>query len=278
MKLLNKKKLIYLFIFYLGIFISCSEATEKIKILYKINNSIITNIDIQNELNYLIALNNDLKNVQKKDSLEIAKNSLIREKIKTDEIKKFFIIENYQNEDLINNIIENLFKKLDLENVSEFKNYLETYEISIKEVKKKMKIELLWNQLIAKKFTNQLNIDENKIRKKIKDEALNYKDIIEYDLSEIVFLANNQQELNIKLKEIYSSIENIGFNNTANKFSISETSKFGGKIGKVKENQLSKIIKKELNKISVGSFTGPINLNNGFIIIKINDKEFIVSS
>ena len=92
MKLLIKKKLIYLSILCLSLFISNSEATEKIKILYKINNSIITNIDIKNELNYLIALNNDLKNIQEKDSFEIAKNSLIREKIKKDEIKKFFII------------------------------------------------------------------------------------------------------------------------------------------------------------------------------------------
>ena len=176
---------------------------------------------------------------------------------------------------MINDIIENLSQKLNLKNVSEFKDYLIMYEISLEEVKKKMKIELLWNQLIAKKFTNQLNIDENEIRKKIKNEAINYKDVVEYNLSEIVFLANNQQELISKTKEIYLSIENIGFNNTANKFSISETSKFGGKIGKVKENQLSKIIKNELNQISVGSFTSPINLNNGFIIIKINNKETI---
>ena len=112
---------------------------------------------------------------------------MIREKIKLNEIKKFFIIEKYENNQLIEDIIKNLYTNLNLNNLIEFENYLETFGISINEVKEKLKIEILWNQLISRKFQNQINIDENKIRQNVKNEKMNYKEIIEYDLSEIVF-------------------------------------------------------------------------------------------
>ena len=40
-------------------------ASQEIKILYKINNSIITNIDVESELNYLISLNSNLSEINK---------------------------------------------------------------------------------------------------------------------------------------------------------------------------------------------------------------------
>ena len=83
-------------------------ASQKIKILYKIDNSLITNIDINNELNYLISLNKKLEDLNKSEKIEIAKESLIREKIKSNEIRKYFIIEKYENNQLIQDIIKNM--------------------------------------------------------------------------------------------------------------------------------------------------------------------------
>ena len=65
-------------------------ATENVKIILKINDEIITNIDIQKEYNYLIALNNDFKEVNKEKALLIAKESIIKEKIKKNEIEKYY--------------------------------------------------------------------------------------------------------------------------------------------------------------------------------------------
>ena len=98
---------------------------------------------------------------------------------------------------------------------------------------------------------------------------MNIQDFIEYDLSEIVFQTSSQKEFNTKLNEILSSIENDGFNISANRFSISSTSQFGGKIG-IKESQLSQMIKDELKKIEIGEITKPIKVANGFIILFIN--------
>ena len=270
-------KLISFLIIFLNIFFISSNiiASQKIQILYKINNSLVTNIDINNELNYLISLNTKLKDLDKNEIFEIAKESLIREKIKLNEIKKFFIIEKYENNQLLENIMKNLYTNLNLNNLIEFENYLETFGVSINEVKEKLKIEILWNQLITRKFQNQINIDENKIRQNVKNEKMNYKEIIEYDLSEIVLAPQNEKEFNEKIKKIIETINLYGFETAATKFSISDTSKLGGNIGKIKENQLSKNLKKEIQKLKVNEFSKPININNNYLIIKVNQKRII---
>ena len=270
-------RLISFLIIFLSIFFISSNiiAAQKIQILYKINNSLVTNIDINNESNYLISLNTKLKDLDKSEIFEIAKESLIREKIKLNEIKKFFILEKYENNQLIQNIIKNLYINLNLNNLTEFENYLDTFDISINEVKNKLKIEILWNQLISRKFQNQINIDENKIRQNVKNEKMNYKEIIEYDLSEIVLAPQNEKEFGEEIKKIIETIDMYGFETAATKFSISDTSKLGGNIGKIKENQLSKDLKKEIQKLKVNEFSKPININNNYLIIKVNQKRII---
>ncbi len=270
-------KFVSLLIISLNIFFLSNNtiASQKIQILYKIDNTLVTNIDINNELNYLISLNTKLKDLDKDEIIEIAKESLIREKIKLIEIQKFFLIEKYENNALIEKILRNLYTNLNLNNLLEFENYLYNFGLSIDEVKEKLKIEILWNQLITRKFQNQINIDENKIRQNVKNEKTNYKEIIEYDLSEIVLAPQNEKEFNEKFNKVIKTINNFGFETAATKFSISDTSKLGGKIGKIKENQISKTIKKEIQKLKVNEFSKPIYINNNYLIIKVNQKKII---
>jgi len=270
-------KFIILVIFCVNfcLFFDYSNASQNIKIIVKINNSIITSEDINYETNYLIALNEDLKKLKKEEVFEIAKTSLIKEKIKEDEIKKYVDIQSLNNEKLIDDIIKGIYKRLGYDYISDFEIYLKTFELSTKEVKKKLNIEMLWNQLIAAKYKDKININEEKIRKKIQEEKINYQNLIEYDLSEIIFSAKNVEDLSSKTKKIKEAINNTSFETAANKFSISDTANFGGNIGKVNENQLSNTIKNELQKIDINGFTEPINVGNSFLIIKINKKNFI---
>ena len=277
MSIYKIKRFIKLVIFYGSFFLFFGHlyASQEIKIIVKINNSIITNEDINYETNYLIALNEDLNKLNKQEVFEIAKISLIKEEIKKNEIKQYVDIQTLNNEKMIDDIIENIYKRLGFTNFSDFEIYLSTFQLSPNEVKKKLNIEMLWNQLIAAKYKSRINIDEEKIRKKIQEEKINYQNLIEYDLSEIIFSAKNTKELNFKTKEIKEAINNTSFETAANKFSISDTANFGGNIGKVNENQLSNIIKKELQKIDIGGYTDPINVGNSFLIIKINKKNLI---
>ena len=266
-----------LILFYGNFFLfsNYSNASQNIKIIVKIDNSIITNEDINYESNYLIALNENLNKLKKKEVYEIAKESLIKEKIKKKEIQKYINIQNFNNDKLVNDIIKDVYTRLGFKTNSEFEIYLNTFELSIIEVREKLNVEILWNQLISFKYKDRINIDIDKIRKKIQEEKINYQNLIEYDLSEIIFSAKNIEDLNTKTKKIREAINNTGFETAANKFSISDTANFGGNIGKVNENQLSKTIKDELQKVNINEYTDPINIGSNFLIIKINEKNFI---
>ena len=245
------------------------------KIILKVDNEIITNADIKNEIKYLVALNNDLNKLSNSDLFGVAKNSIIKEKIKEKEIKRYLNIENYSDEKLIENIIQNFQKKLNLTSREEFLKYLNDYDVSLQEMINKIKIEILWNQLIVNFYENQVIIDENKIKKKIIENKFNLKKVIEYDLSEILFQLDASKNFDEFQKEIYDSIKNFGFSVAANKYSISDSNKFGGKIGLINENQLSKVINDNLKKINVGEFTKTIKIANGYLILKINDRKEI---
>ncbi len=277
MRIILEKYINLFFISFLLIVIFSNNlnASNKIKIVKKVNEEIITNFDVYKEINYLTALNNSLENLSIEDQYKIAEESIIREKIKYSEITKFIDIENFDNIKLIDNVMFNLINDLGLNNKTELENYLLNFQINSLDVKKKITIEVLWNQLISSKYKDKININENELLNKIQKKKLNNKNILEYDLSEIIFQAKDKEELETKIKLINQSILEIGFKNTANKFSISNTSKLGGKVGKVKENQLSKKILNELNIIDIGGYTKPIKIGNGFMILLINNKEII---
>ena len=267
--IIKKIKILLIIIFILNIYSSDVLAKQEAKILFRINNEIITNLDIKKEAQYLIALNNELMSMEKNKILELAKNSLIREKIKIIELKKNYDL-NQENKK-IELILTNIYKKLNFNNVSEFKNYLSNYGISYEEVKNKIKVESMWNSLIYAKYNNQVVIDLKKLEKKIKTEYSNEEEV--YLLSEIVFNIKNINEFDEKYKLIKESIIKTGFKNTANIYSISDSSKLGGTIGWIKKSQLSDIIKNEIEKINMGEVSRPIKIVNGYIILKIEDKK-----
>ena len=77
------------------------------------------------------------------------------------------------------------------------------------------------------------------------------------------------------IKKINSSISDIGFENTANIYSISDSAKFGGKIGSIKESNLSKKIINKIENLKEGQHSEVIQINNNFLILKIDKIELI---
>ena len=240
-------------------------------VVVKINNKIITNVDVNNEYRYLIALSPDLQDVDKKKVMALAKDSIIREKIKEDELNKFIDI-NVRNK-FIGKIITNFYKKMGMVNKNEFKNYLKEYKLSFSEVEKKIAIEAAWNDLIYKKFANQIEINEIKIKNELKKLLLNNKEQNVYFMSEILFTSENYENVNKKYETINKSILEIGFRNTATLHSISNSAKLGGEIGWIKESQLNPIIKKEIMNLKIGEHTKPITIPGGFLVIKLDDQK-----
>ena len=241
---------------------------SEVSIVVSIDQKIITNYDIQNEANYLQILNPDLKQLDKENILKLSKESLVREIIKKNEVEKVFdfSLEN----PFVNEYLKNLYTKLNFTNENEFNDYIINFsDYSLDDIKQKLKIEIAWNELIYLKYKNQINIDKENL--KIKINQLSDKTIKEYKLSEIVFMKRKNENLQDLISLIKSNIKEIGFNNTANIYSISESAKFGGNIGWIDENNLTDKLVGSLEKISIGQHTDVIQLGNNFIIIKIDE-------
>ena len=245
-----------------------SIAKKTSKIIIKINNEIVTNSDILNEKKYLLLINQDLKNIEDNKLNSIAKNSLIREKIKFLELQKFYDFT--KDSQYVEKIYEEFYLKLKINDRAEFEKLLIDINFTPKEIKTKLEIETLWNELIFTKYKDKIEINNKKLKERLKIDLKKSKFKKSYDLSEIVFTSISKKELSKNYKIIVDSINEISFKNTANIYSVSDSSKFGGSIGWVGENQLSKIIQNELKKIEEGQFTKPIGVPNGFLLLKIN--------
>ena len=243
---------------------------NEIYIVSKVNNQIITNRDVKNEIKYLELLNPSIKKMQKKELFFLSKNSLIREKIKEIEIKKYYNLDN--NYPFVNKLVDRFIHKLNLETLDQLKIVLKDNGLNYEDVLIKIKIESLWNNLIFKKYVNQVKINEEKIKSDLKQKDIKsvYK---KYSISEILFNPKSNSDYENYYNKIKESIIKNGFANTALKFSISETSKYGGKIGFIREDRLDINILKELKKINIGETTDIIKKNSGYLILKLDDIQ-----
>ena len=261
-----KKKFLVNLCFIFIIFITNSNSIEN-KILIKIENQIITNLDINNEYKYLIALNPNLRNANKDDVFQFSKKSLLQEKIKKLEIEK-----NFKNpkipQKFMQQILQTVYSKIGFTDLEEFKKYLIINNIDFENVKNKLETEALWNELIIIKFSSKIKINEKELRKKIKD---NNKFVKSYLMSEIFFEISNLKELDKKFQEINEVINDKGFDFAALKYSASRTSSVGGKLDWINENSLNKNIKEKINNLRINEFTKPISVPGGFLILQIND-------
>jgi len=266
-KKLNLKILILKLIIIILVSIDSVEAIEN-KIIYKIDNEIITSIDLKNEIRYLETLNPNIKNLEKTTILGIAKNSILREKIKEIEIKKnrnsFEIDERY-----LSSLIKDIYSNINLNSEEEFKKYLEQNNLELDYIKQKISIEGLWNELIFFQFSNKVKINKDDLKKELQ-KNLN-SSMKSYNLSEIIFNINNKNEINLIYEKIKIDIESKGFMNAALIHSVSDTSKLGGKLGWIEEKALGKKIKKEILKLKEGDFTKPMIIPGAALILKINE-------
>ena len=261
----------FLLIIFFNFFFNWPVYSNESYVVLKVNNNVITNVDIDNEYRYLIALSPSLQNVNKEAVMKLAKDSIIREKIKEDELIKHYNL-NVKNK-FIDKIISNFYKTMGMKNINEFKNYLLKYNLIFEDIEKKIGIEAVWNDFIYVKFANRIKINKIKMKNEIKKNILNRKEQNSYFISEILFSAENYEELQKKYQSIEKSILEIGFKNTANIHSVSNSAKLGGIVGWISESQLNDIIKMEIINLKIDNYTKPITIPGGFLVIKLNDKK-----
>lgn len=265
-----KKIFISVFFFILFFLVEQISYASENKIIFKINNEIITSYDLATEINYLSAINSDFKNLKNNQSTEIAKKSLIREKIKEIELKK--IVENIEiDKKLLDKMAISYFKRLGVNSTEDFEQFFLKKDIDPNTIRKKISLEVLWNKLIYEKFFQSVKIDKDSIENYLKKNSTQK----EYLLSEILFNLDDNEKLNSTFVDIKEYILKNNFRKAALKYSISETANKGGELGWVKSSVLSKKIKDELQKININEYTKPIVIPGGLLILKINNLREI---
>jgi peptidyl-prolyl cis-trans isomerase SurA len=271
------KNILIITILLLSFFQQANSSDKKIKILFKVNDTIISNIDVVNEAKYLRALNKQLVNLDQEKIIKIAQKSLIREIIKQDEIEKFYIIE-YENAN-VDKLLIQLSKKLGFTNMPDFENYLLQSGLQLNEVKKKLVIERTWNRFIYEAFKDKLKINETKILNDLNILIENNTYQKSFKISEIVFLEKDKVSYEKKYQEIVDDINTLGFKDAAIIHSISNTAASGGEIGWINQNQLSDKIYNEIKNLVNGEFSKPIIRAGGSLIIQVNEiKDVLVKT
>ena len=267
-RIISVKLIITIIVFFFSTPIKFSALASENKILFKVNNELITTIDIFNEINYLKSINKNISNLENEKIIEIARNSLIKDKIKkialTPIVKKMEI-----NDDDFKRILISNYSNTGFTKIEEIFLYLKKYNIKPRLIRNKMTIQAIWSQFIYDKYSKNIKIDIDKLRQEIKKNDIQ----TEYLLSEIVFDLKEEQTINEKFDIIKNAIKENGFANTALIYSISETSTSGGDIGWVSENSINKKILKKIIEININSFTEPLVVPGGYLILKVNEKR-----
>ena len=262
-----KKILITLSIMCLSLNV-CSESINEIKIVAKIDNQIITNMDIKNEISYLKLINSQLENIEYSEIKKLSMDSLQREMIKKKAILNYY--ELGQESDFLKAQIKTLYERFGLNTKKEFETYLSSYNLKYEDIRRKLEIEVVWNEFIYTKYQDQLNIDIDAIKKRINKTKVTGNT---YQLSEILFQAQNKEKNILKYEEIIKTINKSGFSAATSIFSISNTSKNGGDVGWVSEIQLSNNINKKIENLKIGEMSEMINVPGGILLLKVNDKK-----
>ncbi len=249
----------------------CFAAIEN-KILVNVGNQIITSYELKNRVKTILVLNNkeinqENVNTTKKEAL----NFLINYKLKKGEILKFQIDSNNVSisEYLINisknyNTDQKGFEKIFLDNNLSYDLFLDG-----------IKTEFAWQRLIFQSYQDKININEEEIDEELNNLIKIQKETEEYNLAEIeIFLENNSDDKK-RIDEIKKQINEIGFENTAIKFSKSLSALEGGNLGWITSQALTNVILNAVKNMKPGDVTEPIIKSDTALFIKLLEKRKI---
>ena len=262
------KILIVFTVFFFSLIIKFSLLANENKILLKVNNELITTIDVSNEINYLKSINKSFDNLETQKIIEIARNSLIKDKIK--KITLLPIVKEFEiNEDDFKRILISNYSNIGLTNINEISEHLKKYDVKTNLIRDKMTVNAIWSQFIYDKFAKNIRIDRDQLKQDIQKN----ENQTEYLLSEIVFELKDKQTIIDKFNIIENAIQINGFENTALIYSISKTSTSGGDIGWISENTIDRKILNEIKKININEITKPLVIPGGYLVLRLNEKR-----
>tara|TARA_S200000501_G_C20734546_1_gene704404 strand:+ start:112 stop:1044 length:933 start_codon:yes stop_codon:yes gene_type:complete len=259
-KILNYLFIIFFLFQFSNVFSKISNS-----IVITVGNLPITYLDLVKEMRLIaIVSNNKIENSNKEQIKNVAAKSLIKRKIKEIEIKKYSI-KNFNKNDL-KKLISQTSINLGT-NEDGLKKIMNLNNLDFKYLEHKYEVDLKWNSLIFELYKNKVVLNMGEVEEILNNTVQNMVSRKDFLLSEIeINLPNNEMQLVIK--KIMRNIEMEGFENTAKKYSISQTAERGGSLGWMNEKKLSRKILENIKDLKTNEVGKPIILENSIVFLK----------
>jgi len=237
-----------------------------------VGNKPITNYDLKNEIKMLNILSGG-KLLNEKNNLinRVGMDSLISRLIKQTEIEKhdFF---NFNQKDL-DYEVDLISKSIGI-GVQDLENIFKSSSIPFSLLIDRIVTDLRWNGLIFNIYKNKITIDNEYITKQLN--LIKEKQFIkEYLISEILIDPVPSEKLKDEISKIKNMVNTNGFEKTALEISITGTAANGGKLGWLKETEISEKFKDLIKKTPVGQMSEPLILPEGIMFIKVNENRTV---
>lgn len=258
---------------------------SEISVVAKIDNQIITNLDLMDRYNFLLAIS-EISIDSKKEKLLLLNQLLqkmIDEKLQLGEARSLEL-------SMSAGQLDEAVKKVAIgqgRDFNEFREFFNKKALSYPNYLLQLKSQILWNKVITKVVSPRVKVSEIEVK-----ELLELKKIKAHSLK--LFLAeiyipfdyqfNNEkidaQDLAIKLvdelrKKKKSGKYGANFSNIAEQFSRSATAEFGGEIGWVGQSDIDTKIYNAIFNMKAGQISDPIIRNDGYHIFKVIDKKSV---
>ena len=261
------KKILISSLFILFLVSNASISSINNKIIVKVENKTITSFELKNKINtLLISSNREINQANVNKIKRSALNSLINLKIKEIELSKY----NFEIEE---NLINNYLKSITTDNLDEFKKKIIQSGLSLELFKDEIRTELKWQRLIFSIYQKKVNIDDSMIEKELQSIYSNQSNITEFKISEIEILLNESDNKEKMILDIKNQIEKIGFEQTAQQISISQSAINKGDLGWISSKMLSKKILRVIKPLKVGEYSEAIIGSNSILFLKLSDKR-----
>lgn len=267
-----KKKTILVLLLILICNNNIAKTSIKNNIIAKVGNEIITSFELENKIKTILFFSNQEVNQLNVDRVKgKALKSLINSKLMFEELKKYdFDIQKVNT----NSYFKDISSKMNLSN-DELTKLFEIRQIDFETYIQEIKINLTWQQFIYQLYSPKVSIDENQITNELNRIISERKTLEEYKLAEIEIESVDATNIETVIDEIKLNISNYGFENTAKKYSSSNTALNGGNLGWVSSASLSENILVELNRLNVGEVSNPLKTLDKIVFLKLQEKREI---
>lgn len=262
------KKLINLLLFLFIFIVFNNLYATKIEIVAKINNQIITNMDLEHRLNLAIEISNIPNEIKfRKQIRQQILNLLIDENLKIQEAERYGILISSAE---VYSEISRLEQRLKLPKDSLIENFRKKNIPEIV-IYNQIRGQLLWNKIISYRIANNISIS-NKQTEEALQNFIKSSGEVEYNISEI-FISHTSNNLENssedKIYSIYNKVDSSNFTILAQQFSDGALNINNW----YRESALNPEIIKTIRNMQIGDISEPFKTNSGLHIYLLNDKR-----